>query len=95
MLRRGRADGARRARGLRDQLRRRVRRFLLEHFAKVDLVLFTNWVFPEAQEEVVLLLAEGFDEGQREVHVGVPVAGCCWAEQNAGRYHLGLRMTRP
>ena len=40
-----------------------VRRFLLERFASVDLVLFEQRVFPEALEEVVLLLAEGFDEG--------------------------------
>lgn len=40
-----------------------VRRFLLERFTRVDLVMFTERVFPEVQEEVVLLLAEGFDEG--------------------------------
>lgn len=40
-----------------------VRRFLLERFASVDLVLFEERVFPEVLEEVVLLLAEGYDEG--------------------------------
>jgi adenine-specific DNA-methyltransferase len=40
-----------------------VRRFLLERFASVDLVLFEERVFPEAEVEVVLLLAEGYDEG--------------------------------
>jgi len=40
-----------------------VRKFLMERFAKVDLVLFTERVFAEAQEDVLLLLAEGFDEG--------------------------------
>ncbi|PPL19811.1 SAM-dependent methyltransferase [Microterricola pindariensis] len=40
-----------------------VRKFLMDRFAKVDLVLFTERVFAEAQEDVVLLLAEGFDEG--------------------------------
>ncbi|ALJ21713.1 Eco57I restriction-modification methylase domain-containing protein [Microbacterium sp. No. 7] len=40
-----------------------VRRFLLSRFARVDLVLFTERVFAEAQEEVILLLADGFDEG--------------------------------
>ncbi|GFG68089.1 methyltransferase [Mycobacterium kubicae] len=40
-----------------------VRRFLLESFARVDLVLFTERVFPEAQEEVLLLLADGYQEG--------------------------------
>lgn len=40
-----------------------VRRFLLDQFSKVDLVLFTERVFPDAQEEVVLLLADGFREG--------------------------------
>lgn len=36
-----------------------VRRFLMERFARVRLVLFTERVFPGVQEEVVLLLAEG------------------------------------
>lgn len=40
-----------------------VRSFLLKSFRKVNLVLFTERVFPEVQEEVVLLLAEGYDEG--------------------------------
>lgn len=40
-----------------------IRRFLLERFARVDLVLFEERVFPEAEVDVVLLLAEGFDEG--------------------------------
>ena len=40
-----------------------VRRFLLERFASVDLVLFEKRVFPEVLEEVVLLLAEGYDKG--------------------------------
>jgi adenine-specific DNA-methyltransferase len=40
-----------------------VRRFLLELFASVDLVLFEERVFSEVLEEVVLLLAEGYDEG--------------------------------
>lgn len=40
-----------------------VRRFLLERFSSVDLVLFEERVFPEVLEEVVLLLAEGYDEG--------------------------------
>ncbi len=38
-----------------------VRRFLVERFAKVKLVLFTERVFPGVQEEVVLLLAEGYN----------------------------------
>ncbi|MBD8217449.1 N-6 DNA methylase [Microbacterium sp. CFBP 13617] len=40
-----------------------VRRFLFDKFAHVDLVLFTERVFPEVQEEVVLLLADGYEEG--------------------------------
>jgi adenine-specific DNA methylase len=40
-----------------------VRRFLLQSFKRVDLVLFTERVFPEAQEEVLLLLAEGYLDG--------------------------------
>lgn len=40
-----------------------IRRFLLERFASVDLVLFEERVFPEAEVEVVLLLADGYNEG--------------------------------
>jgi adenine-specific DNA-methyltransferase len=40
-----------------------VRRFLVERFARVRLVLFTERVFPGVLEEVVLLLADGYDEG--------------------------------
>lgn len=40
-----------------------VRQFLLERFATVELVLFTEQVFPEAETDVVLLLASGFGEG--------------------------------
>lgn len=47
-----------------------VRRFLMDRFAKVDLVLFTERVFAEAQEDVVLLLAEGFEEG-RSKHMSI------------------------
>lgn len=36
-----------------------VRRFLLQRFADVRLVMFDELVFPGVQEEVVLLLAEG------------------------------------
>jgi adenine-specific DNA-methyltransferase len=36
-----------------------IRRFLLDRFATVRLVLFENLVFPGVLEEVVLLLAEG------------------------------------
>jgi adenine-specific DNA-methyltransferase len=40
-----------------------VRRFLLERFAHVDLVLFNERVFPGVLEEVVLLLADGYRDG--------------------------------
>ena len=40
-----------------------VRRFLMERFARVRLVLFTERVFPGVLEEVVLLLADGYGEG--------------------------------
>lgn len=40
-----------------------VRRFLLERFARVTLVMFTERVFPGVLEEVVLLLADGFGQG--------------------------------
>ena len=37
-----------------------VRRFLFENFAQVDLVLFEERVFAEAETEALLLLADGF-----------------------------------
>lgn len=40
-----------------------VRRFLFERFRSVELVLFTQQVFPEAEADVLLLLADGFEEG--------------------------------
>ncbi|MGH3873387.1 MAG: HsdM family class I SAM-dependent methyltransferase [Pseudonocardiaceae bacterium] len=40
-----------------------VRRFLMQRFARVGLVLFTERVFPGVQEEVVLLLADGYGQG--------------------------------
>ena len=40
-----------------------VRSFLLERFRRVELVLFEQQVFPEAEADVLLLLAEGFEEG--------------------------------
>ncbi|APT87489.1 HsdM family class I SAM-dependent methyltransferase [Corynebacterium flavescens] len=40
-----------------------VRQFLFDRFRSVELVLFTERVFPEAEADVVLLLADGFNEG--------------------------------
>ncbi|MBT0771192.1 N-6 DNA methylase [Kineosporia sp. J2-2] len=40
-----------------------VRRFLLENFAQVRLVAFTERVFPEVVAEIVLLLADGYRSG--------------------------------
>lgn len=40
-----------------------VRRFLFDRFRSIELVLFDEQVFPEAEADVVLLLAEGYDEG--------------------------------
>lgn len=40
-----------------------VRRFLFSHFRDVQLVLFDEQVFPEAEADVVLLLADGYQEG--------------------------------
>lgn len=39
-----------------------VRRFLTQRFRKIRLVMFTERVFPNVLEEVVLLLADGYDE---------------------------------
>ena len=46
-----------------------VRRFLFENFAQVDLVLFEERVFEEAETEAVLLLADGF--GGSTDHAGI------------------------
>ncbi|WP_029259429.1 MULTISPECIES: HsdM family class I SAM-dependent methyltransferase [unclassified Microbacterium] len=40
-----------------------VRQFLFDRFRSVELVLFDEQVFSEAEADVVLLLADGFDEG--------------------------------
>jgi adenine-specific DNA methylase len=40
-----------------------VRQFLFDRFRSVELVLFAEQVFPEAEADVVLLLADGFKEG--------------------------------
>lgn len=54
-----------------------VRRFLLGSFARVDLVLFTERVFPGVQEEVLLLLADGYQGGPTD-HASI------YQAQNAG-----------
>lgn len=43
-----------------------VRQFLFNRFRKVELVLFAEQVFPGAEADVVLLLAEGYGEGPAE-----------------------------
>ena len=43
-----------------------VRKFLFDHFESVELVLFDRQVFPEAEADVVLLLADGYDLGPTE-----------------------------
>lgn len=40
-----------------------VRKFLFDRFASVELVMFDEQVFPGAEADVVLLLADGFDAG--------------------------------
>lgn len=40
-----------------------VRRFLFDHFRRVELVLFDEQVFAEAEADVVLLLADGYHRG--------------------------------
>jgi len=47
-----------------------VRAFLLREFARVDLVVFTERVFPGVLEEVVLLLADGYRDGPAS-HAGI------------------------
>lgn len=43
-----------------------VRSFLMDSFASVQLVTFDEPVFPEVQEEVVLLLADGWQTGKTD-----------------------------
>lgn len=43
-----------------------VRRFLMQRFVRVDLVLFEERVFPEAEVEVVLLMADGYGKGSTD-----------------------------
>lgn len=43
-----------------------VRRFLMARFARVDLVLFEERVFPGVLEEVVLLMADGYGQGSTD-----------------------------
>ena len=40
-----------------------VRQFLFDNFADVQLVLFDEQVFPDAEADVVLLLADGYGQG--------------------------------
>jgi adenine-specific DNA-methyltransferase len=40
-----------------------VRQFLFDQFASIELVLFQEQVFPEAEADVVLLLADGYQQG--------------------------------
>lgn len=43
-----------------------VRAFLLSSFSNVDVVLFAHSVFPEVEEEVIVLLARGFNIGKSD-----------------------------
>lgn len=40
-----------------------VRRFLFDKFRSVEVILFDEQVFPEAEADVILLLADGYREG--------------------------------
>lgn len=40
-----------------------IRSFLFAHFRSLEIVLFESQVFPEAEADVVLLLADGFNSG--------------------------------
>lgn len=40
-----------------------VRRFLFDSFARLELVMFDQQIFPEAEADVVLLLADGYQQG--------------------------------
>ena len=52
-----------------------IRRFVMEHFSEVRLVMFDQRVFPGVQEEVVLLLADGYHTGSTDHAVIVQLRG--------------------
>lgn len=71
-----------------------VRSFLMDNFTDVQLVLFSERVFPTVQEEVVLLLASGWGQGPTDrfqlfhahnaadlAHLGAPAT---WVPTTAG-----------
>ncbi|MBT2504145.1 N-6 DNA methylase [Curtobacterium sp. ISL-83] len=60
-----------------------VRQFLFDRFARIELVLFTEQVFPEAEADVVLLLADGFDQGPTD-HATIHQAQHAAALQSLG-----------
>lgn len=41
-----------------------IRSFLMKSFSSIQLVTFDELVFPEVQEEVVILLADGYQQGE-------------------------------
>lgn len=46
-----------------------IRRFLFDRFRSVQLVLFEEQVFPQVEADVVLLLAEGFNQGPTDAAI--------------------------
>lgn len=68
-----------------------VRSYVLESFPSVTVALFEESVFPEVQEEVVLLLAEGFGEGATNSVVMKQVAKLPDLWRDAG-YPVGVEV---
>ncbi|MGY3262391.1 HsdM family class I SAM-dependent methyltransferase [Frigoribacterium sp. 2355] len=77
-----------------------VRQFLFSRFTNVELVLFKEQVFPEAEADVVLLLADGYGQGPTDYAVihqardgeslktlGMPLT---WSPQSASDKWTGL-----
>lgn len=78
-----------------------VRKFLFDRFRNVELVLFGEQVFPEAEADVVLLLADGFNQGPtdaatiRQVHnaedLDTSTTGLRWVPPDpAGKWTASL-----
>ncbi|MEG9250312.1 N-6 DNA methylase [Arthrobacter sp. Soc17.1.1.1] len=77
-----------------------VRQFLFDRFRSVELVLFTEQVFPDAEADVVLLLAEGYGEGPTDhatIHQAKDAAALAtmgdpltWTPQNPAGKWTGL-----
>lgn len=78
-----------------------VRRFLFEHFGNVELIMFEHQVFPDAEADVVLLMASNYGgrttsavirQVPDETHLDDDVAPLHWAPSDPTEKWTGLFM---